>query len=92
MLSSLWQMLGDARFPALLGLIFFYRASEIHMAKVLPLFAVATADTGGLALGNETYALLRIPTAILGLALGGLFGSISFRTTPRSRTLASAGG
>jgi PAT family beta-lactamase induction signal transducer AmpG len=75
MLSALWHMVRDPRFPALLGLIFFYRASEIHMAKVLPLFAIATADKGGLALGNETYALLRIPTAIFGLALGGLFGS-----------------
>lgn len=73
--SALRHMVSDARFPALLGLIFFYRASEIHMAKVLPLFAIATADKGGLALGNETYALLRIPTAIFGLALGGLFGS-----------------
>jgi PAT family beta-lactamase induction signal transducer AmpG len=75
MLSALRHMVSDARFPALLGLIFFYRASEIHMAKVLPLFAIATADKGGLVLGNETYALLRIPTAIFGLALGGLFGS-----------------
>jgi PAT family beta-lactamase induction signal transducer AmpG len=91
MLSSLWQMLGDARFPALLGLIFFYRASEIHMAKVLPLFAVATADTGGLALGNETYALLRIPTAILGLALGGLFGSFVVTRWGLSRSLLPLG-
>jgi PAT family beta-lactamase induction signal transducer AmpG len=75
MLGALRDMVRDPRFPALLGLIFFYRASEIHMARVLPLFAISTAAEGGLALGNETYAVLRIPTAILGLALGGLFGS-----------------
>ena len=75
MARALRDMVRDPRFPALLGLIFFYRASEIHMARVLPLFAISTAAEGGLALGNETYAVLRIPTAILGLALGGLFGS-----------------
>lgn len=73
--GALRDLVRDPRFPALLGLIFFYRASEIHMARVLPLFAISPAADGGLALGNETYALLRIPTAILGLALGGLFGS-----------------
>ena len=64
----------DPRLFAVLGLILFYRASEIHMARILPLFATSTAS-GGLALGNETYALMRIATAVAGLALGGVIGS-----------------
>ncbi len=76
MQASLREMFADPRFPAILGLIFFYRASEIHMARVLPLFAIAERASGGLGLDNETYALLRIPTAVLGLALGGLAGSL----------------
>jgi len=87
MTSSLRAMFGDARFPALLALIFFYRASEIHMARVLPLFAISPADQGGLALGNETYALLRIPTAVLGLALGGILGSVVVSRIGLSRAL-----
>jgi hypothetical protein len=42
MLGALRDMVRDPRFPALLGLIFFYRASEIHMARVLPLFAISS--------------------------------------------------
>ena len=64
----------DPRLFAVLGLILFYRASEIHMARILPLFATSTSP-GGLALGNETYALMRIATAVAGLALGGVIGS-----------------
>ena len=64
----------DPRLFAVLGLILFYRASEIHMARILPLFATSTTS-GGLALGNETYALMRIATAVAGLALGGVIGS-----------------
>lgn len=64
----------DPRLLAVLGLILFYRASEIHMARILPLFATSTGP-GGLALGNETYALMRIATAVAGLALGGVIGS-----------------
>ncbi|MEY4034201.1 MAG: hypothetical protein RL492_1395 [Verrucomicrobiota bacterium] len=89
MLNSIGDMAQDARFPALLGLIF--RASEIHMAKVLPLFAIAPAEQGGLALGNETYAVLRIPTAILGLALGGIFGSFVVTQRGLARSLLPLG-
>ena len=91
MLNSIGDMAKDARFPALLGLIFFYRASEVHMGLVLRLFAIAPADQGGLALGNETYAVLRIPTAILGLALGGIFGSIVVTRRGLARSLLPLG-
>jgi len=74
MFSGLIRLFGDGRLPALLGLIFFYRASEIHMAKILPIFAV-DAKNGGLALSNETYAVMRIASAVLGLAIGGLIGA-----------------
>jgi len=56
-LKSLYQ---DSRLPIIIGLIFFYRASEAQ---------------GGLGLDDETYAYLRITTAILGLAIGGIIGS-----------------
>lgn len=91
MLSALRSLLTDKRFPALLGLIFFYRASEIHMARVLPLFAIAKAEVGGLALSNETYAVLRIPTAILGLALGGIMGSVVVSRLGLARALLPLG-
>jgi len=74
MLSGLAALFRDPRLAAVVGLILFYRASEIHMARILPLFATSTA-AGGLALGNETYAVMRIATAVLGLALGGVVGS-----------------
>ena len=65
----------DSRFPIILGLIFFYRASEVHMNHVIKLFAKANVLQGGLGLDDETYAYLRITTAILGLAIGGIVGS-----------------
>jgi PAT family beta-lactamase induction signal transducer AmpG len=74
MLSGLAALFRDPRLAAVVGLILFYRASEIHMARILPLFATSTA-AGGLALANETYAVMRIATAVLGLALGGVVGS-----------------
>jgi MFS transporter, PAT family, beta-lactamase induction signal transducer AmpG len=81
-LSMLKQMGGalkllyrDSRFPIILGLIFFYRASEVHMNHVIKLFAKASVLQGGLGLDDETYAYLRITTAILGLAIGGIIGS-----------------
>lgn len=74
MRQGLSALFVDPRLLAVLGLILFYRASEIHMARILPLFATSTGP-GGLALGNETYALLRIVTAVAGLALGGILGS-----------------
>ena len=74
MREGLLSLFVDPRLLAVLGLILFYRASEIHMARILPLFATSTSP-GGLALGNETYAIMRIATAVLGLALGGVIGS-----------------
>jgi len=74
MWSGLSALFRDPRLLAVLGLILFYRASEIHMARILPLFATSSTP-GGLALGNETYAIMRIATAVLGLALGGIVGS-----------------
>ena len=71
-LKSLYQ---DSRLPIIIGLIFFYRASEIHMNHVIKLFAKASVVQGGLGLDDETYAYLRITTAILGLAIGGIIGS-----------------
>lgn len=65
----------DRRFLALLGLILFYRASEIHLTRVLPLFAMAAPIAGGLGFDNEAFAGLRLVTAVGGLALGGLLGS-----------------
>ncbi len=87
MYNALGSLLSDSRFQALLGLIFFYRASEIHMARILPLFAIAQSEAGGLALSNESYALLRIPTAMLGLALGGFLGSVVVSYLGLSRSL-----
>ena len=74
MRQGLVSLFVDPRLLAVLGLILFYRASEIHMARILPLFATSTGP-GGLALGNETYAVMRIATAVVGLALGGIIGS-----------------
>ena len=74
MLAGLAALFRDRRLAAVVGLIIFYRASEIHMARILPLFATSST-AGGLALGNETYAVMRIATAVLGLALGGVVGS-----------------
>lgn len=75
MLDGLRSLLGDARLFAVIGLILFYRASEIHMARIIPLFA-KSADLGGLGLDNETYAFLRMLSAVGGLALGGVIGSL----------------
>ena len=74
MREGLAALFRDPRLAAVVGLIIFYRASEIHMARILPLFATSST-AGGLALGNETYAVMRIATAVLGLALGGVVGS-----------------
>jgi len=45
------------------------------MNHVIKLFAKAGVLQGGLGLDDETYAYLRITTAILGLAIGGIVGS-----------------
>jgi len=75
MLAGLRSLLGDPRLPAVLALIVFYRASEVHMARIIPLFA-KSATGGGLGLSNETYAVLRMMSAVGGLALGGVIGSL----------------
>jgi hypothetical protein len=73
--TALAGLFRDRRFLAVLGLILFYRASEIHLTRVLPLFAMAQPVAGGLGFDNEAFAGMRLVTAIGGLALGGLLGS-----------------
>lgn len=73
--QTLADFFRDRRFLAVLGLICFYRASEIHLTRILPLFSMATPDAGGLGFDNQSFAVLRLVTAIGGLALGGLVGS-----------------
>jgi len=72
---TLVEFFRDRRFLAVLGLICFYRASEVHLTRVLPLFSMAAPSAGGLGFDNESFAVLRLVTAIGGLALGGLIGS-----------------
>jgi PAT family beta-lactamase induction signal transducer AmpG len=73
-----------------LGLIFFYRASEVHMARIIPLFS-KSATGGGLGLTNETYALLRMLSAVGGLALGGVIGSLVVARLGLARSLLPLG-
>lgn len=88
--AGLRALLGDVRLPAVLGLILFYRASEIHMARVIQVFA-KSADNGGLGLDNETYALLRMLSAVGGLAVGGVIGSIVVARLGLARSLLPLG-
>jgi PAT family beta-lactamase induction signal transducer AmpG len=74
-LGTVRELVADPRFPALLWLILLYRTSEVHLTRVLPLFSIATTEAGGLGLDNQAYAILRLITAVGGLALGGLIGS-----------------
>jgi len=90
MLAGLRQLYSDRRLPAVLGLILFYRASEVHMAKIIQLFA-KSGTGGGLGLDNETYALLRILSAVGGLALGGVIGSFVVARLGLSRALLPLG-
>lgn len=69
------SLIRDSRIPALVGLILFYRLSEVHLIRVVPLFSLDSHAHGGLALSNEHFAFLRLVTAIGGLALGGIIGS-----------------
>lgn len=89
--ATVRALLADARFPALLWLILLYRTSEVHLARVLPLFSLASADHGGLGLDNQTYAILRLVTAVGGLALGGLIGSAIISTRGLGRSLVPLG-
>lgn len=73
--QALAELFHDPRFRAVLGLICFYRASEIHLTRILPLFSMRAPEAGGLGYDNESFAILRLFTAIGGLALGGLIGA-----------------
>ncbi len=72
---SLTSLLRDPRTPALMGLIIFYRLSEVHLIRVVPLFSLDLHVRGGLELTNEHYAVIRLTSAIIGLAVGGIIGS-----------------
>lgn len=85
------ELLSDPRFPALLWLILLYRTSEVHLTRVLPLFSLAKPEAGGLGLDNQTYAGLRLVTAVGGLALGGLVGSALITRHGLSRCLVPLG-
>ena len=86
--ESLRGLVGDPRFPAVVALILLYRASEIHLARVLPLFSVSPA---GLGLDNQTYATLRLCTGVGGLALGGIVGSAVISRAGLTRALVPLG-
>ena len=90
MLAGLRSLLNDPRLYAVLGLILFYRASEVHMARIIPLFS-KSAENGGLGLGNETYAFLRMLSAVGGLALGGVIGSLVVARLGLARSLLPLG-
>jgi PAT family beta-lactamase induction signal transducer AmpG len=88
--AGLRSLMSDPRLYAVLGLILFYRASEVHMARIIPLFA-KSATNGGLGLDNETYALLRMLSAVGGLALGGVIGSLVVARLGLGRSLLPLG-
>jgi len=90
MLAGLRSLAGDPRLYAVLGLILFYRASEVHMARIIPLFS-KSATGGGLGLDNETYAFLRTLSAVGGLALGGVIGSLVVARLGLARALLPLG-
>lgn len=90
MLDGLRSLLGDPRLLAVLGLILFYRASEVHMARIIPLFSKSSTQ-GGLGLDNETYAFLRMLSAVGGLALGGVIGSFVVARLGLGRSLLPLG-
>jgi MFS transporter, PAT family, beta-lactamase induction signal transducer AmpG len=90
MLDGLRSLFGDSRLLAVLGLILFYRASEVHMARIIPLFS-KSATQGGLGLDNETYAFLRMLSAVGGLALGGVIGSLVVARLGLGRSLLPLG-
>lgn len=90
MLAGIRDLLRDPRLLAVLGLIFFYRASEVHMARIIPSFS-KSATHGGLGLSNETYAILRMMSAVGGLALGGVIGSFVVTRLGLGRSLLPLG-
>lgn len=90
MVSGFRTLLLDPRLQSVLILIFFYRASEVHMAKVIGLFAEGTTN-GGLGLSHKTYGILRVVTATGGLAIGGAIGSFTVTKLGLSRSLVPLG-
>lgn len=86
--DSLRDLIADPRFSAVLALILLYRASEIHLARVLPMFSVSAT---GLALDNQSYAVLRLWTGVGGLALGGILGSAIISRFSLGRSLVPLG-
>lgn len=90
MRAGLSSLFADPKLAAVLGLIFFYRASEVHMARIIPLFS-KSAENGGLGLDNETYAFLRMLSAVGGLALGGVIGSLVVARLGLARSLLPLG-
>jgi PAT family beta-lactamase induction signal transducer AmpG len=90
MLAGLRSLRSDPRLYAVLGLILFYRSSEVHMARIIPLFS-KSAENGGLGLDNETYAFLRTLSAVGGLALGGVIGSLVVARLGLARSLLPLG-
>ena len=86
MLAGLRSLLSDRRLIAVLVLILFYRASEVHMARIIQPFAIR-----GLGLSNENYAVLRMMSAVGGLALGGVIGSLVVARLGLARALLPLG-
>jgi PAT family beta-lactamase induction signal transducer AmpG len=86
MLAGLRSLLSDRRLLAVLALILFYRASEVHMARIIQPFAIR-----GLGLSNENYAVLRMMSAVGGLALGGVIGSLVVARLGLARSLLPLG-
>ncbi len=86
MLAGLRSLLSDRRLLAVLALILFYRASEVHMARIIQPFAIR-----GLGLSNENYAVLRMMSAVGGLALGGGIGSLVVARLGLARALLPLG-
>ena len=91
MVGAIKSLARDRRLPVILGLIFFYRASEVHMNHVVKLFAKADINQGGLGLSDLAYYNLRFWSAIPGLALGGLIGSAVVTTRGLARSLVPLG-
>ncbi len=89
--AGLSELLRDPRLPAVTALILLYRASEIHMSRILPLYSLASTTKGGLGLDNETYALIRMITAVGGLAAGGVIGSLVVTRLRIARALVPLG-
>jgi PAT family beta-lactamase induction signal transducer AmpG len=90
MVSGLRSLMADPRLWAIVALIMFYRASEVHMVKIIGLFAEATTN-GGLGLSHKSYGILKVITATGGLALGGAIGAFVVTRAGLSRSLVPLG-